>query len=467
MIDYKKIENYTGFISSSSDDYLRLNCRLCVDTRSYKAGQAFLAITGEKYNALSYLDGVLSLGCPLVFYTSSKSNINKVEEYKEKFSKTCFVETKDSITFLQEITKGFIRTWNQGENRLLTISGSNGKTTTKEMISYVLEKVFPSKVVKTLANNNNHIGVPLTILDIKEETKVLILELGSNHPGEIKTLCDIADPNLGITTNIGRTHLEFFGSIAAVFDEESYLFDYIKKNTRKDKLFLKNCDDDYLSKIENENFTVSYGESADTKFEFSKNKINLISNGKEICIENKFITGKHNFINLAVAFIYIHNVFPEIEVKDLIKHVGTFVPTDNRSQWIEKDQTKIFLDAYNANPSSMIVAIESFKDFLSHENFNLSDSLLILGDMNELGDFAEQGHKDVATISRDLGFSNFRALGRYAAYYESELSEQKFFKFDSAQSYIEERYKNDLKSFKYIFIKGSRSLQLESLIDIT
>ena len=167
------------------------------DTRRYKHPGAFVAIPGAKVNPLDVMPTLLDAGCPFVFFEQNDENSQKVSALRTKYAKTKFIPVKDSVTFLQELSHRHIEEWKgkSGNRTVFAISGSNGKTTHKEMLSFILKQVLPGKVVATEKNNNNHLGVPLTLLDVNDQTEIVVLELGSNHPGEIKVLCDIARPN--------------------------------------------------------------------------------------------------------------------------------------------------------------------------------------------------------------------------------------------------------------------------------
>ena len=223
----------------------------CTDTRKYRHPSAFVAIPGSKTNPLDIIDELLNQGCPFIFYQDDELNKEKVKELKDRFTKTQFIPLSSSITFIQEISHYNITDWKtkNPNNLIFAISGSNGKTTHKEMLSFILKEVLPGKIISTEKNNNNHLGVPLTLLGVTDNTEVVVLELGSNHPGEIKFLCDIAVPAAGLTTNIGATHLEFFGTEQKVFEEEGYLYHAIKNNTGGEGFYLINLDDLYLSQL--------------------------------------------------------------------------------------------------------------------------------------------------------------------------------------------------------------------------
>ncbi len=426
---------------------------------------AFVAIPGQRVNPLDIIDPLLNEGCPLVFFQENSENELKAQALKEKHPDTKFIPVKDSVGFLQEITALHIREWQKTPgHHVFAISGSNGKTTHKEMLSFLLRSILPGKIVATEKNNNNHLGVPLTLMEVEENTEFVVLELGSNHPGEIKVLCDIAHPDSGITTNIGATHLEFFGSEEAVFEEEGFLYHAVKANTGGTGFFLINDEDSFLKNLPDTNGSVRYGKSAEALIQFQTHGASLTYQGKEFSVENKNITGEHNKLNLITCFFIAAHFFPT-KISELKSAASAFEPTKNRSQWMKFEGKDVFLDAYNANPSSMRAALSAFKESVSQKGKSLQESCVVLGDMNELGEGTEKYHQELGAFVRDLGFSNVHFVGRYANYYQKGFPQAAT---HISTSEFKTQYRGVcLKNHEIHFIKGSRSLQLESLFDIT
>jgi len=458
MINIEDFKSCLSFINMTGDLDPKQKVELSTDTRTLKNNEVFLAITGEKFNALSFLDKVEVSGCKIVIYSKTPGNDKLINEYKNKIT---FIETANSVSFYQEITNILSTRFQKNGGKLIAISGSNGKTTTKEMLFHLLSTVHPETIC-TQKNNNNHIGVPLTLLQITEKTKFAIIELGSNHPGEIKVLCNICSPAIGVTTNIGDTHLEFFHNQENVFKEESYLYDAVANCSQSEKVFFRNSDDKFLKTLTVEDHVSNFGECGDN-FKFSIEKEHAIVNNDshEYKLVNKNITGKHNFYNLCVAFSIAKKIDAANEIRYL-KASSNFAPTFNRSEWIEIGGVKVFLDAYNANPSSMKAAVDGFVDKVGPE----SEYCLILGDMYELGDNSAEHHFDLAKSLIDKNYKNLFYVGRYSKDYNagSNNAEKTFLTTDE----LKKDFKNlVLDKYKYVFIKGSRSLQLESLIDIT
>lgn len=431
---------------------------LNLDSRTLKSNDTFLAISGENINAVRFLKQAEDASVETIIYTKNSKNDELVEPYRDKF---VFIEVEDSIKTLQELTRILSDRFQRNGGKLIAISGSNGKTTTKEMLYHLLSGVEPETIC-TQKNNNNHIGVPLTLLQITKRTKYAIVELGSNHPGEIKILCEISNPSIGITTNIGDTHLEFFQNRENVFKEEGYLYHHIDNLESKSKYFFTNKEDEYLTSFSG-TFCKEFGFSTkDLNFSIEKERVIVKNEDYEYSFTNKYITGQHNFYNLCVAFV-IAKTIDQSNSKRFVSLCESFKPTSNRSEWIKYKtkfgDVKIFLDAYNANPSSMRAAISGFLD-------EAKDSYqLIIGDMNELGDSAQKYHKDLGEELQRQKVKEIIFVGQYGKSFKSGCNYALTFEdVESLKSHFET---NVLKSAKYVFIKGSRSLQLESILDIT
>jgi UDP-N-acetylmuramoyl-tripeptide--D-alanyl-D-alanine ligase len=440
----------------------------CTDTRKYHHPSAFVAIPGAKVNPLDVIDNLLNQGCPLVIFQDLEENHLRVQKLQTNYPQTSFLCVSDSVTFLQELSHEHIQEWKGLSPRhiVFAISGSNGKTTHKEMLSFILKKIRPDKIVSTEKNNNNHLGVPLTLLQVNDQTEMVVLELGSNHPGEIKVLCDIAVPNAGLTTNIGATHLEFFETEENVFHEEGYLYYAVKEFTHGEGFYLINKDDLFLKRLAKFNGAILFGESKE-----SEAQINYLENGAQITnknetlkVFNNHITGRHNKLNLITCSFIANYFYPEYR-EQIIAAAADFRPTKNRSEWIEFENQPVYLDAYNANPSSMKAALEGFKESVIGQGLNLNQACVVLGDMNELGDNTAIYHQEVGSYLAKLGYKNVFFIGRYAEYYQKGFPEGKT--RPSAAEFKSEYRGEVLKKYRIHFIKGSRSLQLESLFDIT
>jgi UDP-N-acetylmuramoyl-tripeptide--D-alanyl-D-alanine ligase len=440
----------------------------CSDSRKYQHPSFFVAIPGSRVNPLDIIDNLLKQECPLVIYQDIAENAEKVSILKSNYPATVFLRVSDSISFLQELAHLHIEEWKSknNKNKLFAISGSNGKTTHKEMLSFILNNIRPGGVVATEKNNNNHLGVPLTLLQVNENTEIVVLELGSNHPGEIKKLCEIAQPHNGLTTNIGATHLEFFGTEENVFEEEGHLYYSVKQYSQGHGLYLINADDPYLSRLESFPGTITFGENsrAQARITFYEHGASITWSNKVLRVTNNHITGRHNKLNLITCAFIAQYFYPDLE-KAIIKAASAFTPTKNRSQWIDFNQRPVYLDAYNANPSSMRAALEAFKDSVLERGIALDQSCLVLGDMNELGDSTPRYHREMGLFLKEQGFKHVHFVGRYAEFYREGQSSGTVW---ASASELKPEFRTELvKNYSIFFIKGSRSLQLESLFDIT
>lgn len=434
-------------------DFNHLYGNVCTDTRKYDGESLFIAIPGENFNPLEHIKPVLNQEkLKDLIYLNNETNSNIVKNYQDSYPKINFIKTDDFFKTFNEVAQEFRRTWKNSDNKLIAITGSNGKTTVKEMIFHILHGLYPNKVIKTLSNNNNHIGVPLTIFDIKKDTKYAVIELGSNAPGEIKSLCEISEPDCAITTNIGYTHMEFFPTLDSVFQEESIPYHYI--DNEDNNFYLINKMDPFLSTLKTRKQDITIGFSnVDYEITINSNNIGFTAPISRL-ITNENLLGRHNFVNLAMAISICHKLESE-KMNEILELAQSFKPGLNRSEWKDYKESRVFLDAYNANPSSMIASLEGFKDH------NPSRSLVVIGDMNELGDFTEEGHKKVGSYLRECGFKDVVFVGRYADYY---LSEYPFAERFASASEYKKVFDQKISDYEFVFLKASRTLKLEELI---
>ncbi|MBT4790853.1 MAG: UDP-N-acetylmuramoyl-tripeptide--D-alanyl-D-alanine ligase [Halobacteriovoraceae bacterium] len=451
MINLKSIYGFRSFISST-DILLNIDLSFSVDNRKLDDENIFIAIVGERFNPLDHIEKIISSECRFVIYEANPENDLKTECFKKHL---VFIRVENIISFIEEAGKAVANNFRTKGGKIIAISGSNGKTTTKEMLYHLLSDVFgDEKVICTQKNNNNHLGVPFTLFDIRERTLCAIVELGSNHPGEIEVLARILYPQYAVTTNIGETHLEFFNTVAAVFKEESCVEQYVEN------CFYQNADDVYLKNLVTTDLTKTYGFlGKDYQFKLFEGGIEV--NGHRLCNQN--ITGDHNYFNLALAYTMALDIF-NVSKKSLIESVKTFQPTKNRSEWITHKNHKIFLDAYNANPSSMLAAVDGFNAYIIKNKISLDNVCIVIGDMNELGEKSSHYHVETGKKLNLHKFGQAYFVGIYAKQY-AEGYQQSCKCFESTKEVIAE-YDNLFAKYKYVFIKGSRSLQLESILDI-
>ena len=449
----------------STFDYKSKEFELLIntDSRSFKAGETFVALVGENFDAFNYIEGVLGNDAKVVVFNSTSEREEMLPMLAAFYPKTLFITVKDTLEFLQELARLHIESWKKADTdrKIIGVTGSNGKTTHKEMIYFLLNSLLPGKVLATKGNLNNHIGVPLTIFKLSKKHKVAIIEMGMNHAGEIKVLCDIAHPEHGMITNVGAAHIEFLKSMENIFKEKGTLYDSVVKNSKGKGIFVVNGDDQYLCKLKKTKGLTTYGElNGEVKIEISGDKILINMDDKRLLINNKNISEHHNLKNLAGTAVFAIKLFPK-KIKEVLLAASNYEqPSMNRSQW----EGHIFLDAYNANPSSMRVSIDSFVTIMKNKNIQLSDCYFVLGDMNELGDHAPEMHKEIAKHVKDLGITNVTFIGRYREFYLRGYP-------DPVSSYhtkeeFHEEWKKVRANYKFVFVKASRSLQLETLMTI-
>lgn len=417
---------------------LFLQCSsVSIDTRKIEPNSLFVAIKGERFDANTFAKEALEKGAAYVI-------IDKESYYIDQ--RTILVE--DSLIALQELAK-FHRDYLKLP--IIALTGSNGKTTTKELIHAVLSRKFKTKA--TVGNLNNHIGVPLTLLSFTSETEIGIVEMGANHKKEIEFLCELAKPDYGYITNFGKAHLEGFGGVEGVIEGKSEMYKYLSAN---DKLVFINLEDPI--QVEKSKLLKSYSfgiNKANADVNITSIKANpFVTIGYSDLLIQSHLIGLYNANNINAA-LTIGKYFgvTDSEIKDALE---SYIPENNRSQLVQKGTNQIILDAYNANPSSMSVAIENF---LQLDNAN---KVMILGDMFELGDESMQEHKAiVAMTSKD---ENVKCYFVGSAFYESKIEKDNFWFYDTFESFSNDFSKTKLNNAT-ILIKGSRGMALERTLE--
>lgn len=437
--------------------------KINTDSRSFASGETFVALVGENFDAFSYIEGVLNLDAKVIVAEFSEERAALFEMLAVLYPKTVFITVTDTLLFIQELAALHMENWKKADKERLVIgvTGSNGKTTHKEMIYFLLNELIPGKVLATKGNLNNHIGVPLTIFRLGKKHKVAIVEMGMNHSGEIQVLCDIAKPQHGMITNIGAAHIEFLESMENIFKEKRTLYDCVVKNSKGKGMFVVNGDDAYLGKLKKTAGLTTYGEkNGDIKIQIDGPNIVFNTHSTPVLITNKNIFEHHNLKNLAGTALLAMKLYPK-KIRIIEAAASNYQqPSMNRSQWVGN----IFLDAYNANPSSMRVSLDSFVTVMKNKNISMDDCYFILGDMNELGEHAPEMHKEIAGHVLSLGIKNVSFLGRYREFYKSGYPNPTS-SYHTKEEFKEE-WKLVKKKYKFIFIKASRSLQLETLMNI-
>ncbi|MEM1121336.1 MAG: UDP-N-acetylmuramoyl-tripeptide--D-alanyl-D-alanine ligase, partial [Bacteroidota bacterium] len=365
-----------------------------------------------------------------------------------------FILVKDVLQSLQQLAHHHRK---QFDIPIIAITGSNGKTTTKELISAVLGSHYPTHFTK--GNFNNHIGVPLTLLAMSADTEVAIIEMGANHVGEIAFLCEIAAPTHGLITNIGKAHLEGFGGIEGVKKGKGELYRYLEKHKG---LAFVNKSEQYLTEIAGSVlYKVFYTESLlpDLNVPIFETKLvaadpfvkiaYLSKKGVPQVIQSQLI-GAYNFNNIMTA-VTLGRYF-KVPYEKIKAAIETYTPSNNRSQIVEKDTNKFLLDAYNANPTSMKSALESFASYAENKK------VAILGDMLELGEFSEQAHRQIIELANQLGIEVLTVGKEFSKTEQAHV--RHFINTSSLKDWFWQQQFEDT----FFLLKGSRGIGLEKLL---
>ena len=400
---------------------------ICTDTRKISKGCLFFALKGENFDANTFAEQAIKEGAAYAIIDNAKLKLSDQ-----------FILVDDVLEILQQLANYHRK---QFTIPFIGITGSNGKTTTKELINAVLSKKY--KTVATQGNLNNHIGVPLTILSIPTNCEIAIIEMGANHIGEIEQLCKIAEPTFGLITNIGTAHIEGFGSKEGVIKAKSELYTYIKKINGT--VFI-NGDDELLGSLAQEISSIKYFKD---NISYIQSNPFLSFTWKELKIETQ-LYGEYNIPNILAA-ITIGEYF-NVEKTAIKTALENYVSTNNRSQVVKLANHTLYLDAYNANPTSMNAAIDSFS------KLNAPNKLLILGDMLELGHVSQDEHQKIVDKIHNL---NLKALlvGNEFQQIKNTPNLTSVKNTNEAILWLA----NQLDFFKSILIKGSRGIRLEKV----
>jgi UDP-N-acetylmuramoyl-tripeptide--D-alanyl-D-alanine ligase len=407
--------------------------KVTIDSRKIEKNDLFFAFSGETFNAAKLAESAIDQGAIAV--------IVEQKEFENEEKNIFYVPS--TLKFLQDLAKHHR---NQLNIPVIGLTGSNGKTTTKEIIHAVLSQRY--KVQYTFGNLNNHIGVPLTLLSIRPEHEIAVVEMGANHQKEIEMLCELAQPNFGYITNFGKAHLEGFGGFEGVIKGKSELYDYLKDNLQT--ILVNEHDPIQVEKTIDYDKKITFGtETSDYHFsEFSENNlVGLVFQRNQIVSK---LTGNYNYTNLcAAATLGLHfNVnFDQIKIA-----IENYLPTNMRSQVLEKNGKTFVLDTYNANPSSMVESLKNFNNFTGSKT-------IIIGDMLELGDESAREHQSIIDFVSSLNFDEIITVGN------------EFKKINTiSKAYLNSKELSDyLKSNKIesknILLKGSRGIALEQILE--
>lgn len=406
------------------------------DSRTITQGCVFVALKGEHFDGNDFALNVAEEGIAACVIADRKD----LPQHERLFV------VEDSLKALQELANYHRK---QLDTPIIGITGTNGKTTTKELVSAVLAKKY--NILFTQGNFNNQLGVPLTLLRIKPDTELAVIEMGASHPGDINELTSIGEPNYGMITNIGRAHLRDFGGYEGVIKTKNEMYQYIAAH--KGLLFV-NKDNELLMDLSKSINKVTYGTSNDADIQgklLSANPyLSVEWNGKKIDTQ---LVGDYNFENVMAA-ICIGTYF-NVAANDIVEALSSYRPTNNRSQVIETARNRVVMDAYNANPTSMSHSIKNFR------NICKSDNLLILGDMRELGNESEQEHKNILELIKELRFENVYLVGEE---FQRVAKNSKFSTFINVEELAQYLQQHPV-SGRDILVKGSNSIHLNKIID--
>ena len=407
-----------------------------IDTRNIKENDIFFAIKGPNFDGNKFAEEAIEKGCSYVI--SDNLHLRKLSDK--------IIYVKNSIETLQKLGNYHRRTL---KAKIIAITGSNGKTTSKEILLNVLK--YRYNTIATKGNLNNHIGVPLTLLSMDIDTEIGIIEMGANHLKEIETLCKIAEPDYGYITNFGNAHLEGFKTIEGVIKGKSELYEYLKSNS---KLIFYNSQNNTQSNIIGEyTNSFSYGINANDDCQLTKVKS---SDNIQVRYKNKTISSKiygdYNFDNICIAIAI--GDFYNIDFEDIKKGVENYLPDNNRSQITTKESNTIILDAYNANPTSMDLAIKSF------EKLKYTNKIIIAGDMFELGEESNKYHQQIVNYLETTSNIEIFIVG---VNFSKTNHTNKIKSFLTTEELITNLMKLKIKNYS-ILIKGSRGMELEKVI---
>lgn len=413
---------------------------ITTDTRKIGVGQMFFALKGEKFNANNFAEQAIAQGASYAI----------VDETEHAQNPQCIL-VDDVLETLQKLANFHRKTF---DIPVIGLTGSNGKTTNKELLIRVLSKKY--KVHATKGNLNNHIGVPLTLLEMPVDTEMAVIEMGANHQKEIEMLCGICEPTFGFITNLGKAHLEGFGGETGVRKGKGELFDFLKTN--RGTAFVNQTDDNIVSLAKEKNMmlVVYYGadefalemtaESPTVEFQ--------TPDSEQIYITH--IGGKYNFDNMQTTFAIGH--YFGISNHDAAEAIAEYNPDNNRSQVIEKGSNSFLMDAYNANPSSMAASVKNFGNLKTEKQ-----KVVLLGDMFELGEYSQIEHEALGKLVAEQDFDIVVLYGENMQHALPHLPQAYYFtdKFSLHNWLIEKAFANT-----YFLVKGSRGVGLESVLTV-
>ena len=412
------------------------------DSRKCPQGALFFALKVDSFNGNAFAAQALEQGCAYAIVDEAEYAVGDDERY---------ILVEDVLAALQQLAHYHRK---QFKIPVIQVTGTNGKTTTKELTAAVLSQKH--NVLYTRGNLNNHIGVPKTLLELSPEHTIAVIETGANHPGEIKFLAEIVDPDFGLITNVGMAHLEGFGSFEGVVRTKGELYDYLR--AKHGTVFIDHDSED-LKRIAGGLHQICYGSPCDEVLSVEGEvlecapflKFRWRPAGGEWQEVQTGLIGAYNMQNMLAAAT-IGRTFG-VEVDSINRALAAYEPKNNRSQLMETDDNKLLVDAYNANPTSMRAAIENFRDM------KVERRMVILGDMGELGESSWKAHQAIADLLVESGFEHVWLVGP-----KFKAARHPFRTFDSVEQVKKALGIKKPKGY-YILIKGSHSTRLYDLPD--
>lgn len=409
-------------------DLYKTHYSVTTDTRNIPRNALFFALKGDNFNGNTFAEKALALGARFAIVDEASTKTNEQ-----------IILVDDVLTTLQELANYHRK---QLQIPIIGLTGSNGKTTTKELIHAVLSQKY--NTLATKGNLNNHIGVPLTLLSIHPTHEMAIVEMGANHQQEIAFLSSICEPDFGYITNFGKAHLEGFGGIEGVIKGKSELYDYLQKHHKI--AFINPSDAIQVAKTKDMKAVhLDFGNIA---FLDANPFVKVTYQDLEIQTQ---LMGDYNYANIAVAITI--GAYFGVSANAIKSALENYAPTNHRSQVLKTSNNTIFLDAYNANPSSMKAALENFA------SLKVSHKTIILGDMFELGDESAQEHQAIVDLATHLGFKTAFFIG--ANFYKTQTKLSQFIDYETFEKHLSQ---HPLKE-KTILIKGSRGMKLERVLE--
>jgi len=421
------------------EKYIECGYQVSTDSRNIIPNSLFICLKGYSFDGNRFALESLEKGAKYVITedkTLKNDSVIIVEDSNQALPDLAVYHAKNIST------------------KLITIGGSNGKTTTKEICQRILEGHFNTK--STHGNFNNHIGVPLTLLSLKPTTEIGIIELGTNHPGEMKYLCNLFSPVSGVITNIGKEHLEGFGDIEAVAKEESEVYVQLKESNglamiNLDDLWLNNMSKRLSNKMTYSLLDQSANVFAEIVSEMPFLNFKLYYNQEIIGEFKANIGGAHNLYNILAGICF--GISLDIPVKSAAKSACEYIPTNNRSEWIHYPHCDVLLDAYNANPSSVEAGLKSFSTLEGKK-------IVLIGDMLELGVSAYIEHKAIFELTQSLNIDEAIFVGEH--FYEAVGNyPMKFYTADTLLAWLD----THPIECNYVYIKGSRGIKMEKCLE--